>query len=173
MKKVKIYYVIFLFVLSFLWHFMYKWLPNNIFAIIFPVNESIWEHMKIIYGTFIFGSFFEKFLLNKFNVNYHNFYIEILAKSFLGIIFYLIIYIPVHKLIGESMFVAISVLLLTFIVMEIIGSKILKIEETNIKYMPICIMVLGYILFAILTFYPPYKPLFFDENKMVYGIPNK
>ena len=173
MKKVKIYYVIFIFLLSFLWHFMYKWFPNNVFAIFFPVNESIWEHMKIIYGCFIFGAFFENYLLKKLNVSYNNFYIEIFAKSILGILFYLITYVPLHKIFGENIIIAISVLLLTFIVMEIIGSKILKAEETNIKYMPICIMVLGYILFAILTFYPPNNHLFFDENKMVYGIPYK
>ena len=49
LKKIKIINVVFLFLLSFLWHFMYDLFPNNIFALVFPVNESVWEHMIIVY----------------------------------------------------------------------------------------------------------------------------
>lgn len=30
-------------------HFLYQWLPNPIFALISPVRESVWEHIKLIY----------------------------------------------------------------------------------------------------------------------------
>lgn len=30
-------------------HFLYDWLPNLLFALISPVRESVWEHLKIVY----------------------------------------------------------------------------------------------------------------------------
>lgn len=30
-------------------HFLYDWLPNPIFALFSPVNESLWEHGKLIF----------------------------------------------------------------------------------------------------------------------------
>lgn len=173
MKKVKIIYVVFLFALAFIWHFAYSIFPNPVFAWFFPVNESIWEHMKIIYGTIIFGAFFERYLLKKNNVSYHNFNIEIFVKSFTGIVFYLIIYLPLHRIFGENMFIAIVTLLLTYIFVEWLGTKILKLEDYNITILPIILIILGFILFIILTYYPPRNFMFYDTNKAIYGIPSK
>jgi len=30
-------------------HFLYNWFPNPMIALISPVRESIWEHLKILY----------------------------------------------------------------------------------------------------------------------------
>lgn len=30
-------------------HFLYEWFPNPVFALISPVRESIWEHVKLLY----------------------------------------------------------------------------------------------------------------------------
>ena len=170
MKKVKIIYVIFLFLLSFLWHNIYQIFPSFLTSLFFPVNESIWEHMKIIYGTFVFGAFLEKYLLNKNNIKYHNFNLEIFIKSFLGVISYLIIYIPLYFLLGENSFIAIILLLIIYIIMEILGTRVLKCNELGINILPIITIVLGYLLFFILTYYPPHWFLFFDTQKLLYGI---
>ena len=170
MKKVKIIYVIFLFLLAFIWHFVYQLFPNFITSLFFPVNESIWEHLKIIYGTFVFGSIFEKYLLKRFNIKYHNFNIEIFIKAFFGVILYLIIYLPLYFIIGENIVVSIFLLLVIYIIMEIIGTKILKSPELNINVLPILTIILGYFLFFILTYYPPHCFLFFDFRRLLYGI---
>lgn len=35
-------------------HFLYQWLPNPLTALLAPVNESVWEHLKLlIYPTLI------------------------------------------------------------------------------------------------------------------------
>ena len=93
LKKIKIINVVFLFLLSFLWHFMYDLLPNNFFALFFPVNESIWEHMKIIYYCLLLSSVLEFILYHKFKIKVNNFYISSMVKSVLGVIIYLIILI--------------------------------------------------------------------------------
>ncbi len=113
-KKIKIINVVFLFFTIFLWHFMYDLFPNNIFALVFPVNESIWEHMKIIYYCLLLSSVLEFILYHKFKIKINNFYISSMVKSVLGVIIYLIIFIPIYKLIGESMFVSISLMLIVY-----------------------------------------------------------
>lgn len=170
LKKIKIINVVFLFLLSFLWHFMYDWFPNTIFALVFPVNESIWEHMKIIYYCLLMGIILEFVLCKKNNIKINNFYIEAMVKSLLGVIFYLIIFIPLYLWLGESMVISIGLMLVTYIFMEFIGFKILTGEEMNINILPVIIIALGCIMFVILTFYPLHNFLFFDEVKFGYGI---
>lgn len=170
LKKIKIINVVFLFLLSFLWHFVYDWFSNTIFALFFPVNESIWEHMKIIYYCLFMGSILEFVLCKKNNIKINNFYIEAMVKSILGVIFYLIIFVPFYLWLGESMLISISLMLITYIFMEYIGYKILTGEEMNINILPVIIIALGCIMFVILTFYPLHNFLFFDEVKFGYGI---
>ncbi len=173
LKKIKIINVIVFFVLSFVWHFVYDLIPCFLTSIFFPVNESIWEHMKIIFGVIIFGSLISLILMNKFKIKHNNFYVEIITKGILGVIFYLIIFIPIYKLIGENMFVAITLMLGTYCLMEFLGYYILKMDDLNIKIMPIILIVLVYVLFALLTYYPRHNFLFFDESKFIYGILKK
>lgn len=154
--------IIFLFLLSFLWHFMYDWFPSVLTSIFFPVNESIWEHMKIIFYCLLIGSVLEK--------KGNNYYLNILVKPLVGVLFYLIIFIPLYLIFGESMFISISLMLFTYIIMELLGIKISKQEELNIKVLPIIIIILISILFSILTFYPLHNFLFFDSVKLGYGI---
>lgn len=171
LKKVKIINVIMFFALSFLWHFMYDWFPNSFTAIFFPVNESIWEHMKIIFGVITFGSLISLVIMNKFKIEYTNFYVEVVSKAVLGVVFYLLIFIPLYKWLGENMIISISLMLITYIFVEFVGYKILKLNEMNIKILPIILLVLCYILFTLLTYYPRHNFLFFDETKLLYGIP--
>lgn len=154
--------IIFLFLLSFLWHFMYDWFPCVLTSIFFPVNESIWEHMKIIFYCLLIGSVLEK--------KGNNYYLNILVKPLVGVLFYLIIFIPLYLIFGESMFISLSLMLFTYIIMELLGIKISKQEELNIKVLPIIIIILISILFSILTYYPLHNFLFFDSVKLGYGI---
>lgn len=171
LKKIKIINIILFFALSFLWHFMYDWFPNFLTSIFFPVNESIWEHMKIIFGVIVFGSLISLILMNKFHIKHNNFYVEIITKAVLGVLFYLIIFIPLYKWLDENMFISISLMLITYIFVEIIGYKLLKLNEMNINILPIILIFLCYILFFLLTYYPPHNFIFFDEIKLIYGIP--
>ena len=65
MKKVKIVGVYAIFVLSFFSHFMYEIFPNFIFSILFPVNESIWEHMKLTFNAYLIFSILEYIILKR------------------------------------------------------------------------------------------------------------
>jgi len=34
-------------------HFVYEWWPNAVTALFSPVNESLWEHVKLVYWPFL------------------------------------------------------------------------------------------------------------------------
>ena len=56
LKRLKVIDVFIIFALCFLTHFIYSWFPNTLFSIFFPVNESIWEHMKMLFSAIIIFS---------------------------------------------------------------------------------------------------------------------
>ena len=72
LKKIKILGVVIITILSFISHFAYDIFPNIIFSFIFPVNESIWEHMKILFTSTLIYSLIEYIILKKYNITYNN-----------------------------------------------------------------------------------------------------
>ncbi len=171
LKKIKIINVIGVFALSFLFHFMYELCPNVVTSIFFPVNESIWEHMKIFVSAILVWGLVDKFLLDKFNIYYNNHFFSIVLTSVLSIIVYLIMYLPLYKIFGEIMFISIGLMLLDYILMAYVSYKILSGRELNInKVFLIIVIVVTYVSFGLLTYKPPKYFLFYDTNLKKYGI---
>ena len=51
---------------------MYDLFPNVITSFFFPVNESIWEHMKILFTSTMIYGVFDYILMKRFNIKYNN-----------------------------------------------------------------------------------------------------
>lgn len=171
LKKIKIINVIGVFALSFLFHFMYEWWPNTVTSIFFPVNESIWEHMKIFVSAILVWGLFDKFLLDKFNIYYNNHFFSTVLTSILSIALYLTIYLPLYKIFGEIMFISIGLMLLVYAFMTYVSYKILSGRELNInKVFLIIVIIVTYVSFGLLTYKPPKYFLFYDTNLKKYGI---
>ena len=172
MRKVKIIGVFVIFLLSFASHFIYKWIPNALFSILFPVNESIWEHMKLLVTPVLIFSLIEYIIYNKKDISYNNFILSYSISMLIGIISYLIIYLPIHYIFGHSSIFAIILLFFIFMIIEIISYYIMRYR--NIRYGNIIglgIIIVMYIIFGYLTYYPIEIDLFYDDSKNVYGIP--
>lgn len=159
------------FLLCFLTHFLYDFFPNTFFSIFFPVNESIWEHMKMIYTTtFLFG-IIEYILLSKFDLDRNNFLLTLFLKAFCSIPIYLAIYLPIYYRFGENMIVTLLLLFLVLLLSNYVGYQLLSIRE--IKYQNVfafLFIILGFILFGYFTYKPLHTHLFFDTQKEKYGI---
>lgn len=174
LKKIKFICIIGIFLLCFLFHFLYDWFPNGMFAIIFPVNESIWEHMKLFYtSTLVFG-IIEYILLYKFNIKYNNFITSLFISSTSSIIIFLIIYLPIYYKMGVKMFFTIILMLVSIILSQIISYYILNTKKTckYIEYISLILIIIGYIVFGYLTYNPIKTHLFFDTQEEMYGINN-
>lgn len=170
LKKSRVIALFGTFVLSFLFHFAYEMFPNFIFSIIFPVNESIWEHMKILYSSIIFYGFIDYFVLKRFNLDYHNFLFNICFCAFISILIYLGLFLPAYYRFGESMFLSISILFITYIIVYYISYLILKSSDFDFERFLVILILLGYIVFGYFTYYPIENQLFFDTHSEIYGI---
>ena len=170
LKKSRIIACIGTIILAFIFHFAYQVFPNFLFSIFFPVNESVWEHMKILYSSIVFYGIIDYFLNKKYNVGYNNFFMNIFVCSIASIIVYLAIFLPLYFSIGESMFISISVMIITFIIVYILSYYILSLDEKNYNFLWIILTIFGFLVFAYLTYYPIYNQLFFDTNDEFYGI---
>ena len=117
LKKLKIIDIIIIFILTFIFHFLYDLIPNNFTAIFFPVNESIWEHMKLLYTPIILTSLFDYFITNQNKIKLNNFFTSIFISSILSIILYLDIYMPIHNTFGHNATFAIILLFIIILKM--------------------------------------------------------
>ena len=171
LKKIKLIGVIGIFIISFISHFAYDLFPNIIFSFIFPVNESIWEHMKIIFTSTLLYGIIDYQLLKKYKIKYNNFAFQLYFTAISSILIYLVIYIQLYKIFGEKLFISIILLLLVYMVSQWISYNILK--EKNIKLLNILtipIILTTYILFIYLTYNPIHNYLFYDKTNEKYGI---
>jgi len=171
MKKIKIIITIITFLLSFPIHFIYELFPNFLTSIFFPVNESLWEHMKIIYTSILLSSIIEYIIYKKKDIKINNFYLSIPIISIIGIIFYLITYKIISLFISHNLLIALIIMLLTYIIAEIISYYILKYKPIkHQKLLGITLIILSYIIFTYLTYNPPHNNLFIDQETNNYGI---
>ena len=108
-KKLKIIMTIIIFLLAFPFHFFYDKFSNFIFSIFFPVNESIWEHMKLLFTSIIFSGVIEYIIIKKKDVKVNNYLLSLFIPAILSIPIYLIIFLPIYYKIGENFIITITI----------------------------------------------------------------
>ena len=60
--------IIFVSAIGTLWHFVYEWSGQNfIVGFFFPVNESTWEHMKMLFFPMLLYSLYMLLMRNNCN----------------------------------------------------------------------------------------------------------
>lgn len=174
LKRSRIISSIGIFILCFIFHFVYELLPCSITAIFFPVNESIWEHQKLIFTSVIFYGIIDYIILTKFKIKYNNFFISLFVSAITIIPIFLCLYLPFYYKIGPKMFLNIGIMALAIIISQIISYHILKTKDDchigNI--VSIILIIISYIVFGYLTYNPPKEELFFDTKDEKYGINN-
>lgn len=171
LKKIKVIAVLGIFVLSFISHFAYDLLPNILFSFIFPVNESIWEHMKILFTSTLLYGIIDYLLLNKYNIKYNNFPFQLYFTAISSVPLYLVIYIPLYKLFGENMFISITLLFLIYIISQWISYNILKENKTKVlNTIAIPVILTMYLVFIYLTYNPIHNYIFYDKVNEKFGI---
>ena len=171
MKKIKIIGVFVSFILSIILHFIYGIFPNTFISVIAPVNESIWEHMKLIVSSTLLFGILEYFIYKKKDIPYNNFILSYAISSILGIFVYLLLYIPLNDIFGHKAYIAISLLFIILIFVQIVSYYIMSYKEINHSNdVGILIIIIIYLAFGYLTYHPPKINLFYDYMNKGYGI---
>lgn len=169
-KKLKILGVILAFLLTFPLHFLYDKAPCFITSIIAPVNESIAEHMKILFGSILIAGVIQKIIVKTKKLNINNVCISNFTAAISSIPIFLIMYMPIYNAIGENLPVTIIIMFIAIVVAEIISYLMMKKEDLKLENMAIVFTIIVYVIFGILTYFPPEHELFLDPISLTYGI---
>ena len=172
--KAQLIVILFSLILGTLLHFTYEWSGNNLFVGSFSaVNESIWEHLKLVFYPMLIAMIVEYFFIKE-NVNN---YIE--AKTigiFTAISFIVITFFTYSGIIGTSIIVIdILIFIFSIILGECIAYKLMKRKnESTVLSTSLSIIILIFFLlcFIIFTYLPLEVNLFRDITTGTYGIGN-
>lgn len=171
MRRLKFYIIntIIIFLLASLCHFGYTILPNYITAIFFPVNESIWEHMKLFYTPYMIDILILYIYFEKSKILYHNYLISGFISSIFSIFLYLLIYLPLFNFMGNNTFINIFLMIIIIFISQIILLNILKKEEIKFNNFFCIFIIIGFIVFSYLTYNPIHNYIFYDFKYNKFG----
>lgn len=152
---------IIIFILFFPLHFLYTKTRVFIFIPFAPVNESIWEHLKIfLTANLLYG-------LISLKTNY---FLKVYTRSIIEIIIFLIIYLPIYYTFGKNMIVTFIVLFISILLSELVISKINFDNKYKYNYIAFILIVISYVLFTYFSYNPIKTDLFKDPKNNSYGI---
>ena len=171
MKKIRnwqITAILFTIILGTLLHFTYEWSGNNqIVGTFSAINESTWEHLKLIFFPMLIFAIFEGINIYKETNNYVE--AKTIAIIF-GILFITVFFFTYTGIIGKNFAVLdIGSFVVGTILSEILAYKIIKKESFSTKktqVISIIILLLLVILFVTFTFNPPNINYFRDPVQL-------
>lgn len=167
--------IIFIFLLGSLFHFAYDFTGKLIeLAPFFPVNESIFEHLKLTVYPILFWQLIGYLILkNRTRIIFKNWFISItisiIISSFLTLSLY---YIAVGAFSIHSTVIDIFIYFISIMFGQLLGLHIYTKYEDNKKIFLLSIVIILCILiiFTLCTFFPPRLPLFMESSTGRYGI---
>ncbi len=160
---------VFVIIVGTVWHFVYGWSGRSVAAGVFaPVNESVWEHMKLALTPLFLLGIVDFFVLRKKSKNF--FYVK-------AIEFYLVVVLMISSfytyagIIGRNFLpVDIATFVVSVVVGKIVSYRLLMKETKKPVVVSVALLVLLAAMFAIFTFHPPRIALFKDSRDNTYGI---
>ena len=165
LKRYTIIGIIFVLITGTLAHFVYEWSGNNaVLGLIFPINESVWEHMKLsFFPMLVYSLYMDKKVRDEypcvtssllFGVLMSTFLIPVLFYSYSGILGY------TSTVLDIATFV-VSVLLSFWAVYR------LSLSCRLVSYTPLLqfAVIIVAICFVLFTYFPPDIGIFQDPAK--------
>ncbi|MBQ8636700.1 MAG: hypothetical protein IJ423_01740 [Clostridia bacterium] len=151
-------------------HFLFDWTNQNIVVAPFcAVNESTWEHMKILFIPMFVFAIIENLYIGK---RYKSFWCVKLIGIVFGILLIPVLFYTINGIFGPTPdFVNIATFYVAAAVSYLGEAWLMKKDVVNCKYpeKAIAILVIIAVLFAIFTFVTPQIPLFEDPITNTYG----
>lgn len=161
---------IFTAVVGTLLHFLFDWTGGSAVAALFSaVNESIWEHLKLLFYPMVAVALIEYFFWGK---NYESFWCIKLIGILLGLVLIPVMYYTYTGILGVNAdWFNITIFFLVAGIVFWLETKLFErtiVCPTDSKLAVLLIFLIG-VLFTILTFAPPRIPLFQDPVTGSYG----
>lgn len=152
-------------------HFLYEWSGESVIVGLFSaVNESIFEHMKLLLFPMLLFAFIEAKYIGE---EYDNFWCAKLVGILVGVGLIPVIYYTYTGIFGVNAdWFNITIFFITAAVSYMVETRLIKngrclcIQPNLAKF----ILVMVAAVFIVLTFFPPKIPLFEDPITATYGI---
>lgn len=163
MKYAKLYFaagLIFSAVLGTLSHFFYKWSGQNpVIALVSPVNESTWEHMKLVFFPILLWSFF---LPPKVRAALRGWQCSLLAGGLLGTWLVPVLFYTYSGILGRNLALIDIGIFYTAVLAAFGTARKLRDSERVEKACPFILFISAVMLLAffLFTFAPPDIGLF-------------
>ena len=143
-------------------HFTYEFSNyNNLIGIFSPVNESVWEHLKLLFFPTILTIFIGYILIKD---NYPNYLYAKTKGLFIALSFIIIFFYTYTGILGKSILVVdIASFFIAILILEIYTLK-------YFNFRAIAFLTILLIVFLIFTFNPPKIGLFKDLLTNNFGI---
>ena len=152
---------IFVMVLGTLLHFTYKWSNNNMLVGIFsPINESIWEHLKLMFFPMLITIIIGYLYKGKDVDNY-------LSSKVIGTIvmlsFTIVFYYTYSGILGTNYTgVDVSIFFIAVALGQYVSYKLMKTKFHGNNIIAIITLLALLLCFVVFTFFPPNIALFKD-----------
>lgn len=160
-RYVELLGIVFTIIVGSLLHFTFELSGDNSFVALFSaVNESTWEHLKLLFFPYMLYTIFEYFY---FGNAYPNFITAKCIGVLCGLILIPIMFYAYTHILGTNYFVLdIAIFLLSVLVSYLVSCSILTRGYPQMN--TLCALVLTAIAMAffVFTFYPPKCFLFLD-----------
>ncbi len=143
-------------------HFVYKWSGENfLIGLFFPVNESVWEHLKLLFFPAAIYFAVEYLLLSE---KPQNFLPSAIKAIFCGMLTIIVLFYTINGIIGKNIdFINISIYFISIIVTLSKKNKSIRKESyysSNIVLLLSFFFILTAILFLIWSYNPPELGIF-------------
>ena len=156
--------IIFVLITGTLAHFLYGWTGNNHIAGLFtPINESIWEHMKLVFFPMLIYSLI---MILKFHRKYSCITSALSFGILVGTFLIPLFYYTYTFFLGTNIFILdISTFILSIVIAFWLSYK-LTLSCRLEPYSPLlCILVcILFVCFLIFTCHPPNTTIFQDPT---------
>lgn len=162
--------LVFTSVVGTLLHFLYDWTDSTLVALFSAVNESTWEHMKILFFPMLAFAVFES---RYFAKDYQNFWCSKLVGVLTGLALIPIMYYTYTGVLGISVdWFNIAIYFIAAAVSFLLETQLIKRDKCFCISSVSTIIILCVItfLFIVYTFAPPKIPLFQDPVTKLYGL---
>lgn len=171
MKSIRKYFVISCFIaiiFGTLQHFAFDLTNNNILiGLISPVNESVWEHLKLIFLPLTIFAIITKIVLKQKNIMIATTIATIISCVLILTIHYGFLLFNIESTAIDIIAYILS-MFLGFYIMYIFYSNPPLLEKYEI--LGYTLIVIMFVIFGIFTLHPPKTPLFLDNTLNIYGV---
>lgn len=163
--------VLFLIIVGSLLHFTYEFSGYNpIVGLFSPINESVWEHLKMAVFASILYIFLEYYFVKDYSNNY--FFAKAIATLSTMLVIPLLFYIYTGFTGKSILAIDISIFVIACIIWGVINYKISTTKKlyNNIDGLGLILLLLIVICFFLFTIAPPNLPIFKETTNISNGV---